>query len=282
MIINCPNCNNEISDKSTICVHCGFSICNVKNENENPNIVNLFGQKIDLTDILYLIKQNQKLEAAELLRELTCNAMGVEASKQYIEKLSNKSAKKGMQNTFVSTSDGGEFLKFPAKVNARGIFLGIALIFMLSGIITFFALGLELDELYFIPVPICTIAFFFIMYIVVKAPHKHREMAWAALTDIEKEKIILEKEQKIQMIIATNTIVKTNIIGQDTRTKGDFVGGVVGGALFGVAGAIVGSMGGENEQSMIFHITYKDGHTETKAVRINTSEFKRYMMHLEK
>lgn len=37
MLIKCPECNREISDKATVCIHCGFPI-NPENKNESTHL----------------------------------------------------------------------------------------------------------------------------------------------------------------------------------------------------------------------------------------------------
>lgn len=51
MLIKCPECNNEISDKSEICIHCGYPIKN-EMEQEANNICVIDGVPRDLTEQL--------------------------------------------------------------------------------------------------------------------------------------------------------------------------------------------------------------------------------------
>lgn len=53
MLINCPECNKEISDKTTNCIHCGFPI------KLNLNICNINGNIYNLSEILDKINQKQ-------------------------------------------------------------------------------------------------------------------------------------------------------------------------------------------------------------------------------
>lgn len=39
VLIKCPECNKEISDKSEFCVHCGFSFSNIKMAKEEAFVM---------------------------------------------------------------------------------------------------------------------------------------------------------------------------------------------------------------------------------------------------
>lgn len=60
---NCPECGKEISDQSTVCIHCGFPL-----QNKNECIVN--GKKQDLSFIL-----DQSL-SREAKRDILCKISG--------------------------------------------------------------------------------------------------------------------------------------------------------------------------------------------------------------
>lgn len=51
MLIKCPECKNEISDKSEICVHCGYPIRLLKSENLS-NICVVDGIPRDMTELI--------------------------------------------------------------------------------------------------------------------------------------------------------------------------------------------------------------------------------------
>ena len=71
-LIKCPECNKEVSDKSEICVHCGYPISKwIKEENsdssqsnedikdDNPNNIYLYREKeYNLTELVDYIKEN--------------------------------------------------------------------------------------------------------------------------------------------------------------------------------------------------------------------------------
>lgn len=62
-LIKCPECGKEISDQSTVCIHCGFPL-----QNKNECIVN--GKKQDLSFIL-----DQSL-SREAKRDILCKISG--------------------------------------------------------------------------------------------------------------------------------------------------------------------------------------------------------------
>lgn len=117
----------------------------------------------------------------------------------------------------------------------------------------------------------------------IKKEREEKQRQWEALPPEEKERLELEKEQERMAKLRATAIEKTRIIGQDTRKSAtsSVIRGAVGGALFGIAGVAGGAMSGKNTQSIIFLVTYKDGHTETKTVKINSVEYKKYIMFLE-
>ncbi len=124
--------------------------------------------------------------------------------------------------------------------------------------------------------------FFFFRWSKIMQEENQRKLD--ALPEEEREKIELAKKQEQEKRANSTTVVRTRIIGQDSRKDiGSSVArGVVGGTLFGVAGAVGGAMSGKNKQSVIFYVTYKDGHSETKTVPIDSFEYKQYMICLER
>ena len=117
-----------------------------------------------------------------------------------------------------------------------------------------------------------------------KIAREENQRRFESLSEEEKAKIELEKKNEQEKRSNSTTVIRTRIIGQDTKkSAGSSVArGVVGGTLFGVAGAVGGAMSGKNKQSIIFYVTYKDGHSETKTVPIDSAEYKKYMIYLEK
>lgn len=57
MLIKCPECGKEISDKSTQCIHCGFPL----NKTDNRNICVINNKEIDLSDLLPLILKDDDM-----------------------------------------------------------------------------------------------------------------------------------------------------------------------------------------------------------------------------
>jgi uncharacterized Zn finger protein (UPF0148 family) len=64
-------------------------------------------------------------------------------------------------------------------------------------------------------------------------------------------------------------IAKTVIVNTDSRKSAtsSITRGMIGGALFGVAGAVGGAMSGKNKSETTFLIVYTDGSRETQTVK---------------
>ena len=78
-------------------------------------------------------------------------------------------------------------------------------------------------------------------------------------------------------------ITKTTIV--HTATKKDnantMTRGVVGGWLFGTAGAVVGTATGKENEFTTFLFIYSDGSREAKEVQNGSAEYNLYIQHLE-
>lgn len=65
MLIKCPECGKEVSDKAAQCIHCGYPLsefisANSKKETEDEKFIcNIFGTEADLTDLNNLVKQKK-------------------------------------------------------------------------------------------------------------------------------------------------------------------------------------------------------------------------------
>lgn len=57
MLITCPECKKQISDKSEMCIHCGYPL-------KKTNICNINGIEYDFSDILSDINNNQRTPAS--------------------------------------------------------------------------------------------------------------------------------------------------------------------------------------------------------------------------
>lgn len=57
MLISCPECKKQISDKSEVCIHCGYPL-------KKTNVCNINGIEYDFTDILYDINNSQRTPAS--------------------------------------------------------------------------------------------------------------------------------------------------------------------------------------------------------------------------
>ncbi|MBQ9211077.1 MAG: hypothetical protein IJ153_05715 [Clostridia bacterium] len=82
---------------------------------------------------------------------------------------------------------------------------------------------------------------------------------------------------------AGNQVDSVMIAGQESRTKtGSAIGrGAVGGALLGPLGMVAGAAGAKKNTTVTLIIRYKSGRTETKAVKLNSSEFKKYAKYIK-
>lgn len=65
MLIECPECKNCISDKSEVCIHCGYPL-----KQENNNICNINGTNYDLTKELELLVKTDFMQGLRNLREI--------------------------------------------------------------------------------------------------------------------------------------------------------------------------------------------------------------------
>ncbi len=71
MLILCPECNKEISDKATVCVHCGFPLKDI--DIINSNICKINGTEYDMSDYLNDIDNNINYSIIARKISDTCN-----------------------------------------------------------------------------------------------------------------------------------------------------------------------------------------------------------------
>jgi len=82
-------------------------------------------------------------------------------------------------------------------------------------------------------------------------------------------------------------IVKTMIVSSTNNSRkkasSSIARGVVGGAVFGVAGAVGGSLSGKNitESKTTFLVEYESGHRETIIVDTNSNQFNKLCKYLD-
>jgi predicted RNA-binding Zn-ribbon protein involved in translation (DUF1610 family) len=67
MLIKCPECGKEISNKSEQCIHCGFPI----RKSQAKNICKIGNVEYALTSILNRVLANESIYAIKELREMT-------------------------------------------------------------------------------------------------------------------------------------------------------------------------------------------------------------------
>lgn len=82
------------------------------------------------------------------------------------------------------------------------------------------------------------------------------------------------KSHNIKKTVIVHTATKKDNANTMTR-------GVVGGWLFGTAGAVVGTATGKENEFTTFLIIYSDGSRETKEVQNGSAEYNLYIQHLE-
>ncbi len=90
MLIKCPECGKEVSDRAPACIHCGYPLDTTTDNTatdvaqENATIIN--GKSIDLATILQYWSAGDKLQAVILLREQA--GMTAKEALDYLNELS--------------------------------------------------------------------------------------------------------------------------------------------------------------------------------------------------
>jgi Ribosomal protein L7/L12 len=70
-LINCPECNREISDKAESCPHCGYPFKNSESVDNKSNTYTLNNKNFDISDVLYEISRGNNIIAIKKFREKT-------------------------------------------------------------------------------------------------------------------------------------------------------------------------------------------------------------------
>lgn len=85
MLIKCPECGKEISDKSKQCIHCGFPLSEIDNqtaENENTDItwhIQIDGENYDISEVITYCNQGKYSEAGDcLIQTINANCVDLE------------------------------------------------------------------------------------------------------------------------------------------------------------------------------------------------------------
>ena len=111
MLIKCPECGKEISDKAEVCIGCGDpinkqSVVGEKTEesNANPNIRSINGKDIDITEIIYFIRNKEKIKAIKLLREIS--GLGLKEAKDIVDSMELDSTLQVSSSTKSNISSG--------------------------------------------------------------------------------------------------------------------------------------------------------------------------------
>lgn len=97
------------------------------------------------------------------------------------------------------------------------------------------------------------------------------------VSEQHEEKAPEKPEKKKRTFSSYLTIDYVTIAGQESRTKAGsaIARGAVGGVLLGPVGLLAGSSA-KKKTTVTLIIHYQDGHVETKTVKLDSGEFKRY------
>lgn len=92
-----------------------------------------------------------------------------------------------------------------------------------------------------------------------------------------------EKTAEIEKKKQRETIKKVIIISNNSeKSAGSATGrAIVGGALFGLAGLVVGASTAKNKNYITFLVEYEDSHRETYNVEINSPLYKKLIEYIE-
>ncbi|SHO50614.1 zinc-ribbon domain-containing protein [Anaerocolumna xylanovorans] len=83
-LINCPECNKEISDKAASCPNCGYPIAKDESD-KSKSIYNFNGQQYDVSQIQWLVEQGQIIQAIKEFRVLT--GAGLAEAKNAVDRM---------------------------------------------------------------------------------------------------------------------------------------------------------------------------------------------------
>lgn len=71
MLIKCPECGKEISDKSEQCIHCGYPLSQLTSKiYNNTNICEIDGEKYDFSEVVNLYKSGYPYQAILTLQKI--------------------------------------------------------------------------------------------------------------------------------------------------------------------------------------------------------------------
>ena len=65
MIIKCPECGKDVSDKIPACIHCGFPL-----EHSGSNICEIYGKAYDLSKLLDIINGEEIYQSSRLMKTI--------------------------------------------------------------------------------------------------------------------------------------------------------------------------------------------------------------------
>lgn len=87
-LIKCPECQQQISDKSKQCIHCGYPLEELKNEKTKltgENIITIYPQKYNLENELELIMNGEEIQASKNIRDII--GLGVRNSHKLVSEI---------------------------------------------------------------------------------------------------------------------------------------------------------------------------------------------------
>lgn len=116
-LINCPECNKEISDKAVSCPNCGYPM----KTDESKSAYSYNGQQYDISQIQWLLEQGEPIKEIKEFRILT--GAGLAEAKNAIDNLPRLSAQE-VENLEIRCPKCGSSA-FDMISRKRGIFGGL-------------------------------------------------------------------------------------------------------------------------------------------------------------
>lgn len=65
MLIKCPECGKDVSDKAPNCIHCGFPL-----ESNNSNLCEIYGKVHDLSKLIEIINGEEIYQSSRLMKTI--------------------------------------------------------------------------------------------------------------------------------------------------------------------------------------------------------------------
>lgn len=92
-------------------------------------------------------------------------------------------------------------------------------------------------------------------------------------------KQLLKEQERLRYTAVNATLIES---GTTYKTKGGLGGAIVGGALFGPIGSLIGSASTQTiePKTVQFLVEYKDGHTVIEDVKVNSLRYKQLIKYM--